>query len=176
MVAARNFQERSPMRATITLATAMFLAACGSESSGSFETADGEAGSYTIDQDGSEVTAEITSDDGTTTIRSGEGVSADLPKGYSMYPGATIVSATTIAGAANSGSMVFFESDASPQDVVAHFRKQAEADGVKIQMEMKTGNTMILSGEGDDGRVFSITVSDDGGKSSGNLMVGKDGS
>jgi hypothetical protein len=163
------------MRATITLASAILLAACGSESSGTFETSDGEEGSYTVDQDGGEMTAEISSNDGTTTIRSGQDVSVDLPDGYSMFPGAKIVSATTMSGASNNGSMVFFESGAAPDDVIAHFRKQAEADGVKIQMEMKTGNTQILSGEGKDGRIFSVTVNDEGGKSSGSLMVGTDG-
>ena len=163
------------MRATITLASAILLAACGSDTSGTFETGDGEEGSYTVNQDGGEVTAEITSDEGTTTIRSGESVEVDLPDGYSMYPGARIVSATTMSGVSNNGSMVFFESDAAPEDVVTHFRKQAEADGVKIQMEMKTGDTQILSGEGDDGRIFSITVNDEGGTSSGSLMVGTDG-
>ncbi|HAU21968.1 MAG TPA: hypothetical protein DCS24_05115 [Erythrobacter sp.] len=164
------------MRATFTFILAISLAACGSDSSGTFETSDGEEGSYSINQDGGEVTARITSDEGTTTIRSGKGVDAELPDGYSMYPGATIVSATTMSGDSANGSMVNFESDAAPDDIIAHFREQAEADGIEIKMEMKTGSGQILNGEGEDGRVFSITVSNDGDKSSGNLMVGNSGS
>lgn len=162
------------MRVTLALVSSILLAACGSDSSGTFETSDGEEGSYTVDRDGDEMTAQITSEEGTATIRSGDGLNVDLPDGYSIFPGSKIVSSTTISSDSNSGSMVFFESDASPDDVVAHYRKQAESEGVDIKMEMTTGNTRILSGEGEDGRVFSITVSEDDGKSSGNLMIGRD--
>ena len=163
------------MRATILLVPTILLAGCGSDASGTFETGDGEEGSYTIDQDGDEMTARITGDDGTAIIRSGEGVSVDLPDGYSMYPGTNIVSSTTMSGGSTKGSMILFESDASPEDLIAHFRKQAEADGIEIKMEMKTGAGQILSGEGSDGRIFSITVNNDSGKSTGNLLVGRDG-
>ena len=43
--------------------------------------------------------------------------------------------------------MASFEVDAKAVDVIAHFRKQAEAAGMKVTSEIKSGDTMIIGAE-----------------------------
>ena len=86
------------MRLTLAILTpfALTLAACSSETSGTFEGEDGETGEYTIDSSTGEATATITTEEGTATLRSGASVPVELPAGFTTYPGAEVVSNTVV--------------------------------------------------------------------------------
>lgn len=155
------------------LATASLLAACGSERSGEFTTEDGESGEYTIDTESGETTARIETEDGVATLRSGADVPVDLPNGFTIYPGAKIITNTVVDSAQGSGNMVLMETDASPDNVIAHYRKQAEAAGIEIQMELTVNDGKMIGGEAPGGGVFSLNASNDGeGPTSAQLMIG----
>lgn len=160
------------MRKLAILSGALVLAACGSSESGTIETEDGTV-EYEADTDGDGVEMSFTDDDGNeTTLVSGSDVEVDLPDGFSIYPGAEVVQSTVIDGAEGQGSMIMMTSSDAPQDMVDHFRSQAEAAGIDIQMEMTSGDTRIIGGEGPDDRFFSFTVSSDGGENTGMLTIG----
>lgn len=162
------------MLRTITIAAAAALvSACGSETSGEFTTDDGSTGEYTIDQSTGETTARIETDEGTATLRSGANVPVELSEGFSIYPGATVISNTVVSHGEGSGNMVMMETTDSPEEVAAHYRKQAEAAGVDIQIEMSINGGKMLGGEGPGGTMFSLNASRDGdGPTQAQLMLG----
>tara|TARA_A100001391_G_scaffold7621_6_gene4943 strand:- start:26351 stop:26845 length:495 start_codon:yes stop_codon:yes gene_type:complete len=161
------------MRAVVISAAVLALTACGSDDSDTIETEDGEV-AYDVDQDSGEVNATITNADGeTVTIQSGEGAASSLPDGFTLYPGAKVVSSTNVSAGSGSGALVQLQSSAEPEEIVAFYRKEAEAAGIEIKMEMKANEAQIVSGESGDGLVFSINASpgDDGGTSA-TLTIG----
>ncbi len=164
------------MRATLVLATplALILAACGSETSGTFEGEDGEVGEYTIDESTGETTATITTEEGTMTMRSGSDVPVDLPGGFTVYPGAEVVSNTVVNQGQGSGNLVTMTSPDSPQEVAAYYKSQAEAAGITIQMEMATNGMQMIGGESQDGLTFSVMASPADEGTSAQLTVGTD--
>jgi hypothetical protein len=161
---------------TIALATAVsvLLAACGSEKSGEFTTEEGETGEYSIDSATGETSARIETEEGTAVMRSGPGVPVNLPDGFSVYPGASVVSNTVVDHAnGTSGSLITFRSQDTPQQISAYYRREAEAAGYKISLEMNVGDGMLIGGEKPGGAVFSLnTANDNDGTVLGQMMIG----
>ena len=160
-------------RTILVAATSLLLAACGSERSGSYETEDGEKVDYSVDAGSGESSIDIKSDDGNMKIRAGADVAVDLPDGFSVYPGAEVVTNTTIDRGDGQGAMVIFKTDDTPDEVLAYYRKQAEAAGVKIEMEMKTGQGTMLAGKGDGDLIFSINANAQEDGTTAQMTVGK---
>ncbi|UIP07933.1 hypothetical protein LY632_05920 [Erythrobacter sp. SDW2] len=161
------------MRLVLPIAAAIALAACSSEKSGSFETEGGERGEYTVDSIDGGMNATITTKDGTATMQSGENVKADLPDGFTVYPGAKVVSATNVDSPESKGSLLMMETSDSPDKVAAFYRKQAEAAGIKIEMEMTVNGGKMIGGKGPDERVFSLNTTNNDGKTGIQLTVGQ---
>lgn len=155
------------------IALAVALAGCGSENSGTIEGENGETGEYTIDRATGETSATITTDEGTATLRSGAGVAIDLPAGFTGYPGATIISNTVVNQSQGSGAMLFFETEDSPEDVVAFYKRQAEAAGVKIQLNASMNGSSMIGGESEDGLTFSVNANPGEERTSAQLIVGR---
>ncbi len=145
--------------ALITAACALALTACGSENSGTFETEDGETGEYTIDDESGESTMTVTTPDGDVTMRSGAEVPVDLPGGFSLIPGAQVVSNTLINQSETKGALVTFLSDRTPEQIADYYREEAEAAGIEIQIETSMNDGRMLGGENEEaGMTFSITA------------------
>ena len=148
------------------------LSACGSQESGSFTSEDGESGEYTIDTETGETTATIKTDEGTATMRSGSNVPVELPAGFSVYPGAQVLTNTIVNQAAGSGALVTMMSDDSPDAIAAFYKQQAVDAGIEIQMEMATNGGQILGGQSADGLTFSMIASPSGDGTTVQLTVG----
>lgn len=117
------------------------LAACGSNET----TVSGEDGgtmTYSTDDAGN-LNADITTDKGEQlTVRSGG--EANLPDGFTLYPGATMQGNSDMKGPQGTGAMMTLESDASPEKVVAFYKKQAEDAGYDIQSEVRSGDMQMI--------------------------------
>ncbi|MEM7702272.1 MAG: hypothetical protein AAF251_10085 [Pseudomonadota bacterium] len=162
------------MRVKLALASAVTLAlsAC---SSGTIEDEDGEqTGEYTVNQITGETSATIETEDGTTTVRSGSSVPVDLPGGFTVYPGANVISNTVVKQGEGSGTLVTMSSNDSPGEVAAFYKDQAEKAGITIQMEMKTNGAQIIGGESGDGLTFSIMASPTEDGTTAQLTIGKE--
>lgn len=153
---------------------ALALAACGSETSGEFTTEDGGNAEYTIDKATGETSMTVKSGDGTATLRSGADVPVSLPDGFSLYPGAKVITNTVVNKPDGQGVMVMFEAEAAADAVIAHFRKQAEAAGFDIQIDAKMGDSLMIGGERKaDGSGISVTVNtNEGDATTGQLIIG----
>lgn len=161
--------------ATITAVTAaMALSGCGSETSGEFTTEDGETAEYTIDRDSGETSMTVEGPDGTATMRSGAGVPVDLPAGFSLFPGSTVITNTVVSQPDGTGTMVMFETDGTADAVMAHYRNQAKAAGFDIQLELNSNGSMMIGGERKaDGSTMSITATANAGdKTTGQIIIG----
>lgn len=164
------------MRTVLAMITplAFALAACGSDTSGTFQGEDGETGEYTIDRATGETTATITTQEGTATMRSGSDVPVDLPAGFTVYPGAEIVSNTVVKQSGGSGTLITMSSADSPETVAAFYKAQAREAGIEIQMEMATNGAQIIGGQSPAGLTFSIMASPDGDGTTAQLTVGNE--
>jgi hypothetical protein len=158
----------------LTGGAALALAACGSETSGEFTTEDGETAEYTIDKATGETSMTIESEDGTATLRSGADVPVDLPDGFSLYPGAKVITNTVVNQPDGQGTMVMFETEDAADKVIAHFREQAEAAGFDIQIDARMGESLMIGGERkSDGSSLSVTANaNEGDATTGQLIIG----
>lgn len=159
---------------TAAFAVAMLLAGCGGTDEGSTETEDGATVDYDVDSSGGDTEVRISGEDGEElVINSGSGTQVDLPNGFSLYPGSTVVSTTTMAQVDGQGSLVIMQSDASPEQMVTFYRRQAEAAGIEIGMEMNSNGNLMIAGESVDGATFSFNASSAGEGTTGQLVVGR---
>ncbi|VVT20359.1 hypothetical protein [Erythrobacter sp. EC-HK427] len=162
------------MRNLVIVTLGLTLAACGGSDSGTIETEDGTV-EYETERSGGNSEMRITDNEGNeVVVNSGEGVAASLPDGFTVYPGAEVVSSTVMNGTEGQGSMTMMTSSDTPEQMVAHVRREAEAAGFSIEMEMTSNETMMIGGEGPDGTAFSFNVSRSGDESSGMLIVGRE--
>lgn len=152
------------MKNLIALSSVLVLAGCGPSSSGTFETEDGEEGTYSVDYSGGESTVNIRTDEGSLNIRSGRNVDVDLPAGFDIYPGATVVSNTRVEHDDGSSSSVTITSSASPEKIVDYYRDKAASAGIEISTEIRNRDAVMIGGESDSGLMLSISTSpgDDG--------------
>lgn len=162
------------MKKLVWVASAcVLLAACGAEKSGTITTDDGETAEYSVKQDGGEMTATVETGDGAATVTSGANVKVDLPDGFTVYPGAKIVTNTVMNGPDGKGAMVIMQSDADPATMIAFYRKAAEAAGYTIGMEMKTETNTMIAGEKKGSKAgFSFSAGAEDGQTNAQLMVG----
>jgi len=153
---------------------ALSLASCGSETSGEFTTEDGETAEYTIDKDSGETAMTITGKDGNATLRSGADVPVDLPDGFSLYPGAKVLTNTVVNQPDGQGTMVMFETGDAADKVIAHFREEAEEAGFAIQIDANMNGSLMIGGERkSDGSTLSVTANpNDGDATTGQLIIG----
>ena len=64
-------------------------------------------------------------------------------------------------------------SDASPQEMLEFYRKQAEAVGAEITLEADKGGRVMLAGKGKDGLGFTFNAGPGDGKTVAQLMIGQ---
>lgn len=147
-------------KAFILAGAAGLLTACGGETA----TYESEDGSMTVETDDDGRTeGTITTDDGSQiefTANEGE---ATFPAGFSAYPGAEIGNSATMSQAGGSGAMIEMSSDDSADQIVAHYRGEAEAAGFTIDNEIRSGDMTMVQGSRNGEDVFSLMVSPSGG-------------
>lgn len=160
------------MKRMAVLAGALALAGCGSENTGTVETPEGRV-QYTASVDGSDTDMVINSPEGEVRIVSGADQKIDLPAGFTLYPGASVVTSSTVSHAEGSGVRVAMTSAASPLQVVDFYRKQARAAGITDLTEITGGGQVTIAGRGEDGTDFSLAATSGEGATSINLMVAK---
>lgn len=91
--------------------------------------------------------------DGPATLRSGAEVPLSLPEGFSLYPGAKVVTNTVVKKVDGTGVMVIFQTPDAPDKVIAHYRREAEAAGIVISVAITTAKTVMIGGEDKGGRL-----------------------
>ncbi len=158
-------------RSALIIAITVLLSACGSDASGDQAEATGE---YAIDTETGEARMTIETENGSSTVRSGENVPVELPDGFSVYPGAAVINNTNFKDAETYGSMLVMETQDSPEDVAAFYRKQAEDAGIPIEFEMDSEGAQILGGKDGTGRTITLNATPEADATMAQLLVGFD--
>ncbi|HSG55757.1 MAG TPA: hypothetical protein VLA45_09890 [Paracoccaceae bacterium] len=139
-------------------AAALLVAACGSGDEDAVQTEDAEVSSQ-VEQ---------------APARSAIESVAGMPDGFSAYPGATVVTSTTIDTTDGSGVLAVMTTPDAADKVIAFYRAQAEAAGISIEGEMNANGTRLIGGEGAGGLAFSASASPGGeGATTVQLTVGR---
>ena len=166
------------MRKLLWVVPVVLLAACGSSNeseiaSGTVTDSEGKTADYSITQsgDGDEGKVTIKTDEGEMQFGSGAG-NAKMPDGFALYPGAKLTGGMNSAANGKSATMANFEVSGKTSDVIAFYRKQAEAQGMKIVGEMSTPGNIILTAEqkGTAPRSVQVTAAQEGDKVIGIVM------
>jgi len=140
-------------------AVALLVAACGSKQSGTVDTDQGKL-DYSVDKSNGDTSVTLSSKEGDVKYNSGATVKADLPEGFTLYPGATVINTTTASHAEGSGTQVFMSTKDSKDKAIAFYRKQAEAAGIDIKDDVKSGPMETLSGTSKDGENFMVSATE----------------
>ncbi len=161
------------MRITALAITAtLALAACGSDQSETAASADADGSGSSIDTESGEANFTLDTPEGEATLRAGPDVEVDLIDGFTLIEGAEVVSNTVVDTAAGKGAIVTFKSDKSPEGIAEHYRGQAEAAGIDIQIETAINGGKMLGGESESGTTFSITAYPTDDATLGQLTIG----
>lgn len=162
--------------AGIFVAAGLVLASCSAAEEDEPEQAEGEEfaeGTYDVDPETGEISAVVTNESGTTTMRAGESVTPRLPEGFSIYPGAEIRNTVQIGRGEGTGVLISMASEDMPQDLVAFYRREAEAAGVEIELDFKTQAMTMIGGQASDGTSFTFQASRVDEETTGQLTVGR---
>ena len=129
-------------------AAALLLVACGSGDEAAVET------------EGDDISIDMTGPDGEqVAVRGGSEAVDGMPDGFSAYPGATVVTSTSVDTTDGSGVLVVMTTSETPEKVIEYYRAQAEAAGVTIDGEMNSNGSRLIGGEGPGGLAFSANAS-----------------
>ncbi|GEM_PF-4748494 len=108
-----------------------------------------------------------------TKIVAGPQGADDLPDGYSLYPDAKMISSSAINSGGQSNVLIGMQSADTPEKIAAFYRGQAEAAGIVIEENQVLGTTIMMIGEGEAGKVFTLNVTPGaGGGAVAYLLIG----
>ena len=140
----------------------LLLAACNSSDTGA--SPDG----------GDDTQVRVNGDDGkeALTVSVGADLAVDMPKGYTLYPGANVITKSNVDQGDSTALVVVMSSKDSPEKLASFYRKQAEAAGVEFSMEDTSEGAQTLMGKGPDDTVFSLSALADESGTTAQLTVG----
>ena len=153
----------SGMRCSPTFAL-LVLAAC----SDSVPTEQAQAvptSSYSHDPANGEIVARIApKGEPAATLRSGPRVPIVLPAGYTLYPGATVVSNTVAERGGKRRLLLTFETPDPIASVIGFYRRQARLSGTAIVVDLVGSERASLGGSHPSGGDVAIAVRRTGAK------------
>lgn len=91
-------------------------------------------------------------------MRTGPKVEVALPDGFTIYPGAVIVSNTLVERSKNRRMLLEFVTRESPEKTISFYRRQAEAAHLDLRLDLTGPEGGGLGGMLGDGRTLSIAV------------------
>lgn len=163
------------MRYAILFTASLGLAACGGSAEVETErvASEDESASYALDEKDGGTTLKVETDDGEAVMRNGKDITVNLPKDFTIYEGAEVVSNTVFEQGESKGALIVLESEAAPEVMAAHYRAEAENAGIEIKMEMSVNDGKMIGGEGSDGSAFSFNANREEDTTVAQLMVGE---
>jgi hypothetical protein len=141
----------------MAVAAAALLAGCDGQGAGA--AAADPPSEHTIDPATGERSMTIQRADGPATLRAGPAVPVSLPPGFTLPPGSRVTSNAVAARPGGQSLLLSFETDAPAPEVLAHLRREAEAAGFDLAIDLDTPEARTIAGtRASDGGTFSLTV------------------
>lgn len=154
-----------PMKLHFTVSVLAFsslvLASCANDAASPRTDTEAEAKAE------AEATAEITGNDIKSdkasalieSLKAGEPLATNAPIYASLYPEATLSApAVYAAHDGHKGGMAEFTTQASPEDIMAHYRELAEASGLSPVMEMNQGTARAFAAKDTNGAELQVVA------------------
>ncbi|GMN04018.1 hypothetical protein [Erythrobacter sp. MTPC3] len=161
------------IRAAVAVGGCFILSACDAERAGDEADQAEQTLRYSIDPETGETAASIETESGTATVRSGADVPVELPAGFALFPGAEIMSNTRFdEDGGNRIVLLTFASDAAPLEIAAFYREAAEAAGFAIMIDTALNDGALMTGENEQGAVFTLSTSRRDDRTIGQLTTG----
>ena len=66
-----------------------------------------------------------------------------------------------------------FESEATAEELIAYYRKQADAAGIDVATSLQTGPMTMIGGENGNGTSFSLTTTREDDLTKAQLSIGR---
>ena len=108
---------------------------------------------------------------GQSTITTGKSADVALPAGFTLYPGAEVLSNIAMKDGDGAVTILSMGTRDSIDKVVAFYKGQAARAGVQIGMDLSTPDSAMIGGN-KDGLDFSLTAGPkDGGGTTANLSL-----
>lgn len=92
------------------------------------------------------------------TLRSGPQVPISLPSGFSVYPGATVISNTVVHRSGARQVLVVFEARAPVDAVMRHYRTQARGAGATLTLDLGGDERASIGGRLASGETLAISA------------------
>lgn len=147
------------------------LAGCEASPGAEPAPAPGPSAEHVIDPVTGETRITIPAKDGLATLRSGPNVPLALPEGFTLFPGARVVSNAQVTRPGDTRTLVAFEADAPAAAVIAHTRAEAAAAGFAVAVDLDTEGTRTIAGtRAADGATLSLTATQ-GEPTTGQLTI-----
>lgn len=119
--------------------------------------------SYVRDHAGGEVRAPVAPrGEGAAVMRSGPQVPVRLPRGFTLYPGAQVISNTVVERAGRRRVLLVFETRDPHAKVILFYRAQAAAAAVPLDLDLGGGERASIGGSLPGGGNLAITAQRDG--------------
>jgi len=169
------------MKKLIALAIITAVTACGGAKkddeiiSGTVTGEDGEKAEFSVTGDGDEGGFSIKTKDGSFNLSANTDDEAKLPFGLKLLPGSSVKSNVQMNsdGEGANGGMITFESDLSPDKIVAYYKEQATSAGFKVGTELTSDGTMMFNATRNETDTINVSaMPGDSGKTTGNIIAG----
>jgi hypothetical protein len=96
---------------------------------------------------------------GDVTIAEGKAALPTMPDYGSVYPGAKVLTSFSARGAMGAGDTVSMSTPDDAEKILSYYKKQFEAAGLKILMESRTGELLILAAQDEkQNRGVQVTI------------------
>ncbi len=126
---------------------------------------------HVIDPLTGETRITLPAEDGLATLRAGPNVPLLLPEGFTLFPGARVVTNARVTRPGRASTLVTFEADAPAAAVIAHTRAEAATAGFAIAVDLDTeGTGTIAATRRVDGATLSLTATQ-GEPTTGQLAI-----
>lgn len=133
---------------------AIGLAACGGEAT------DPTAPQGSSAAAGSSTTTIETPQGETITQQTGKDVIADLPTGFTIFPGANVLANTVTTFGNGRQTTIMMDSGALPAEIAAHYKDEAEEAGMEITIDLGfEGSNSIAADRTSDGLKLTVSAS-----------------
>lgn len=164
---------RSMLLPGLVIAAALLLAACGDPATGAYASGEYEPADPASPPAAKPTRSAITGPDGERVVQeTGSEVAVSLPKGFSLYPQALVISNTVTRSAKASQSTLMFRTTDAPADIAEFYKAQAEKAGMDITIDLNFDEHFTIAGDrATDGTQMTVTASREVGEEVSTAML-----
>lgn len=123
-----------------------------------------------VDSSGDKVT--VQTEEGQVSFEAGGSLPEGFPSDFPVYPGAKVVSSSTVQGEKDSGMSVVWETSDSQATVADYYKKELPAAGYSVVSTFAANDSLTISFKKGETEGFMGVTSGEGGKTTISVTIG----